>query len=258
MDAGLEGKIVLITGSARGIGFTTAQKFAAEKAEIIIVDLDLEMAKEAAAAITKDYGVPAYAYAADIGSVENIEKLFDEVKSKFGKIDVLVNNAGIQIRNPGIDFLEADWDKIMDINLKAVFFCCQQAARIMKDTGGAIVNISSGTSKRTTPGRAPYVISKSAVNSLTEVLACEWAQYGIRVNAVAPGWIMTAMVQEGFKLGVVSEKQLMAAIPFKRLADMSEIADTVLYLASKNASYVSGQIVFVDGGQTALGLPDIK
>lgn len=259
MDTGLEGKIVLITGSARGLGFASAQKFAKEKSEVIIVDLNYEDAKNAADELTKEYKIKTHAYARDISKVSEIEKLFNDIKDKIGRLDVLVNNAGIQIRNNLLDYTESDWDKIMDINLKAVFFCTKESAKIMKENnGGSIINMSSGTSKRTTPGRAPYVISKTGVNSLTEVIACELAQYGIRVNAIAPGWIMTQMVLDGFKSGVVSEKQLMAAIPFKRLADMSEIADAVLYLASKNASYITGQTIFVDGGQTALGLPDIK
>lgn len=258
MDTGLKNKIVLITGGARGLGFASAKKYAAEGAEVILVDLRLEDAQASADEIKKEFDVPCHAYAVDVSDISKLEQLFITVKEKFGKLDILVNNAGIQIRNDCIDFLEADWDKLMDINLKAIFFGCKFAAKMMKETGGgAIVNLSSGTSKRTTPGRAPYVISKAGVVSLTEVLGCEFAKYGIRVNAIAPGWIMTEMVKDGFKLGIVSEAQLMAAIPFKRLADMSEIADAIVYLSTKQASYITGQTIYVDGGQTALGLPDM-
>ena len=171
-----------------------------------------------------------------------------------------VNNAGIQIRCPSKEFTEENWDKLMNINLKGVFFCCQQAALMMGDNGGAIVNISSGTSTQTTPGRAPYVISKGGVNAMTAVLAAEWAddsngKKAIRVNAVAPGWILTNMVQDGYKLGVVSENQILAAVPFKRLADPSEIADAVVFLGSDESSYITGQTLFVDGGWSALGMP---
>ena len=149
---------------------------------------------------------------------------------------------------------------INGINLKGIFFCCQQAALMMGDNGGAIVNISSGTSTQTTPGRAPYVISKGGVNAMTAVLAAEWAddsngKKAIRVNAVAPGWILTNMVQDGYKLGVVSENQILAAVPFKRLADPSEIADAVVFLGSDESSYITGQTLFVDGGWSALGMP---
>ncbi len=253
---GLKDKLVVITGAARGIGFACAKRFAQEGCRIVIADINHETAQQSADALSSG-GTECYAYQLDVSKIREIESFFAALKDRFGAIDVLVNNAGIQIRNQALDFREDDWDKLMDINLKAVFFCSQQACRIMKEKGGAIVNISSGTSNRTTPGRAPYCISKAGVNSLTAVVACEWAQYGIRMNAVAPGWIMTEMLQEGMKLGVVSNKQLMAAIPFKRLADVSEIADAVVYLASDDASYITGQTIFVDGGQTALGLPDI-
>jgi NAD(P)-dependent dehydrogenase (short-subunit alcohol dehydrogenase family) len=145
----------------------------------------------------------------------------------------------------------------MSINLKAVFFNCQEAARLMMENGGGrIVNISSGTSKNTTPGRAPYVISKAGVNALTAVLAAEWARDGIRVNAVAPGWIYTKMVQEGERLGVVSKKQIMSAVPMQRFATTKEIADAVVYLASDESSYITGETIFVDGGWSVLGLPE--
>ncbi len=251
---GLKGKLVVITGGARGIGFAIAEKLAEEGARIIIADINRDQAEEAQAKL-RVTGVECHAYKVDVSKVEQIETFFVQLKATFGGIDILINNAGIQIRNPSMDFLEKDWDLLMGINLKAVFFCSQQAARIMCGTGGVIVNISSGTSTQTTPGRAPYVISKAGVNALTAVLAAEWAKENIRVNAVAPGWILTDMVKEGMRLGVVSNKQLMAAIPFKRLASTSEIADAVVYLASENSSYVTGQTLFVDGGWSVLGLP---
>lgn len=146
----------------------------------------------------------------------------------------------------------------MDINLKGAFFCAQEAANMMKDRGGSIVNISSGTSTETLPGRAPYCISKAGINGMTAVLAAEWAKYHIRVNAVAPGWILTQLLMDGISMGIVSEKQIKAAVPMKRLADVREIAEPIVFLASEEASYVTGQTLFVDGGQTALGLPDME
>ncbi len=251
---GLKGKLVVITGGARGIGFAIAEKLAEEGARIIIADINRDQAEEAQAKL-RAAGTECHAYRVDVSKVDEIETFFTQLNTAFGGIDILINNAGIQIRNPSMDFLEKDWDLLMGINLKAVFFCSQQAARIMRGKGGVIVNISSGTSTQTTPGRAPYVISKAGVNALTAVLAAEWAKENIRVNAVAPGWILTDMVKEGMRLGVVSNKQLMAAIPFKRLASTSEIADSVVYLASENSSYVTGQTLFVDGGWSVLGLP---
>ncbi len=252
----LNGKIVFITGAARGIGYSIAETFAKEGANIIIADVIKDLAKESAKKIEEDYHVKASAYEMDVNNCASIEKVFSEVEKEYGSLDVMVNNAGVQIRNPSKIFKEKDWDLLMGVNLKGVFFCCQAAANLMKN-GGAIVNISSGTSTQTTPARAPYVISKAGVNALTAVLGAEWAAEGIRVNAVAPGWIMTQMVQDGIKLGVVSEKQILATVPFKRLANPTEIADAVVYLASAEASYVTGQTLFVDGGWSVLGMPDI-
>lgn len=254
----MEKKVVLITGAGRGLGFATAQKFAENGYRVAICDLNESLVKDATQTLL-EAGYEARGYQVDVTNLEMVSNLFRQVKQTLGRFDVLVNNAGVQIRNDAVDFLEDDWDVLMDVNLKAVFFCAREAAKIMKESGGGtIVNLSSGTSSRTTPGRAPYNISKAGVNSLTAVLACEWAKYNIRVNAVAPGWIMTNMLQDGFRLGVVSNEQLMAAIPMKRYAKESEIADAVYYLSSQEASYITGQTLFVDGGQTALGLPDVS
>lgn len=258
MVTGLKDKLVVITGGARGLGYASATKFANEGARVVLVDINYDMAKESAEKLHQETGAECFAYELDVRSVEAIRGFFAEIKKTFGKLDVLVNNAGVQIRNNCVDFTEADWDKLMDINLKAVFFCCQQAALLMRETGGgAIVNMSSSTAVRTTPGRAPYCISKAGIDNLTMVLSCEFAPYHIRMNAVAPGWILTNMLQDGMKLGVVSDNQLMAAIPYKRYADPNEIADAVVFLTTDQASYITGQCIHVDGGQTALGLPDI-
>ena len=156
----LKDKVVFITGGARGLGYAMAEKFAAEGAKIVIGDIQEALAMESAEKIQKEFGVETYAFQMDVTSVENIKAAFAKVKEHFGKLDVQVNCAGIQIRCPSKEFTEENWDKLMNVNLKGVFFCCQQAALLMGDSGGAIVNISSGTSTQTTPGRAPYVISK--------------------------------------------------------------------------------------------------
>lgn len=253
----LSDKTVLITGAARGIGYAIAEAFAQESSIVIITDINEEMAKKSAEKLSQQYGSKSFAYKMDVSDCASINEVFAKIEAQFGSLDVMVNNAGIQIRNPSIAFKEKDWDLLMSINLKGVFFCCQSAAKLM-EKGGAIVNISSGTSTQTTPGRAPYVISKAGVNALTAVLAAEWAAQGIRVNAVAPGWILTDMVKDGIRLGVVSEKQVFAAVPIKRFASPAEIADSVLYLGSSEASYVTGQTLFVDGGWSSLGMPDIE
>lgn len=252
----LAGKNVLVTGGARGIGYACAEAFASEGSTVLLADVLLELAEASAATIRETYNVKSQAYGVDVGNLQSITELMQQIKAEFGHLDVLVNNAGIQIRHPSLEFSEADWDSLMAVNLKGVFFCSQKAAEIMK-AGSAIVNISSATSVLTTPGRAPYCISKAGVNAMTSVLGAEWAGSGIRVNAVAPGWIMTDMVKESVRLGAVNEQQVRAAVPVKKFASTAQIAAAVVYLASDEASYVTGQTLFVDGGWSALGMPDL-
>ena len=252
----LKGRKVLVTGGAQGIGFAVAECFAGEGADVFIGDIRVEKAVEAAKTLEK-YGTASKAYKLDVSSREGIRSCFERFKEEQHVLDILINNAGIQIRRPSLEFEEEKWDLLMNINLKGAFYCAQEAAGMMKDRGGAIVNISSGTSTETLPGRAPYCISKAGINGMTAVLAAEWAKYNIRVNAVAPGWILTQLLLDGMNMGIVSEKQILAAVPMKRLADVREIAGPVVYLASDEASYVTGQTLFVDGGQNALGLPDM-
>lgn len=259
----LKGKLVLITGGAGGLGYSSAKAFAAEGARIILADIQEAAALRSAQELSVEYGVETAAYQIDVTRVDSIQSVFSSVRERFGRLDVLVNSAGINIRRPTTEYLERDWDKLMGVNLKGTFFCCQQAALLMGSGGGAIVNFSSGSSARPLPGRAPYVASKGAINALTAALAAEWGKdtggsRAIRVNAVAPGWIATEMLQEGFRSGVVSREQIIAAVPFKRLATPEEIASVVVFLASDEASYITGHTLFIDGGQNALGLPDLE
>ena len=154
----LKDKLVLITGAARGLGYAMAEAFAREGARIIIGDIQAELAKEAAEKIAREFSVQTSSYAMDVTNVEQIKEIFGRIRDQYGKLDVLVNNAGVQIRRASKEFLEKDWDLLMGVNLKGPFFCAQQAALLMNQ-GGAIVNISSGTSRSATPGRAPYVVS---------------------------------------------------------------------------------------------------
>ena len=251
----LIGKNVIVTGGARGIGEAIAKKLVSLGARVVLADVRPGAAEETAARFRAS-GAEAYGIDLDVTRNAEIEKGFVWAAEKLGSIDLLVNNAGIQIRNPSFDFLESDWDKLMGINLKAVFFCAQAAARLMRDRKkGGIVNISSGTSLNATPGRAPYVISKAGVNALTAVLGAEWAPFGIRVNAVAPGWIYTDMVKDGIRLGVVSENQILSVTPIGRMATPEEIASVVAFLGCEESRYIIGQTIFVDGGWTAIGLP---
>lgn len=258
----LKDKIVFITGAAQGLGYSMAEHFAAEGCKVILADIKADKVVESANKIAEQYNVETMGITIDVSSVAAIEEAFAKVKEKYGTLNVLVNCAGIQIRCPSVDFPEDKYDKVLDINLKGTFFCCQQAARLMGENGGAIVNISSGNSTRPTPGRAPYAISKAGVNALTKVFAAEWGEAvngkkPIRVNAIAPGFIATELLLDGLNSGIISQRQIEAVLPYRRMAEPAEIADVAVFLASDEARYVTGQTLFADGGWTALGLPHI-
>jgi len=254
----LKGCGVIVTGGAGGIGRTIVDTFCNLGAAVAIIDIRQDLVDDYAVKLRSE-GKKALGIAADVTDISCIQSITDRVVSEFGSLDILVNNAGRQIRKPSVDFTEEHWDQLMDLNLKAVFFWCQAAARVMIPAGrGAIVNISSGNSVKMMPGRAPYCISKAGVNALTAVLGIEWASLGVRVNAVAPGWIKTDMVQEGIRLGVVQESQILSITPIGRLATTQEIADVVAFLCGHEARYIVGQTIFVDGGWSAVGLPDMQ
>jgi NAD(P)-dependent dehydrogenase (short-subunit alcohol dehydrogenase family) len=251
----LKDQVVIITGGARGIGACTAERFIEEGAKVVIADVLEDEAKKTIQYLSEKGGKVDF-IKTDISKLDQIKKMIDFTISKFGKLDVLVNNAGIQIRVPSIDFSENDWDRIVDVNLKAVFFASQMAAKEMiKQGSGKMVNISSCGAFNHIIGRAPYCITKLGVKGLTEALACEWAKYGIRINSIAPGWIHTQMVEDGFKKGVINKRELLSVTPMRRLASTREIADGVIYLASDEASFVNGHCLIIDGGWTPLGVP---
>ncbi len=251
----LAGRVALVTGGARGIGKAIAAKLAREGGDVVIADI-LEEELRATETEFQGLGLAVTSTKMDVTSGESVREAFARVVEQRGRLDILVNNAGVTVRCPSEDLPEVDWDRVMNVNLKGVFLCCQVACRQMKrQGGGSIVNISSAAYLRTLPRRAAYCISKGAVATLTAVLGAEWAEYGIRVNGVAPGWILTDMVKKGLELGAIRREEVEAITPLGRFADAAEIADAVCYLASDEASFVTGQTLLVDGGWNALGVP---
>lgn len=236
-------KRVLITGGARGLGYAFATAFLHAGARVALWDVN---AADLAAAGKSLGGLGSVETAAvDISNPEQVRGGF----AALGAIDVLVNNAGIQYHCPAAELTDERWRQVLSINLDGAFYCAREAAKGMTSRGrGAIINIASCTVGFGLPHRTPYVTSKGAIVQLTRSLAAEWAQAGVRVNAVAPGYVLTRMVSDAFDRGDIKRDEIEAKIALRRLAEPEEIAQTVLFLASSAASYVTGQTLYVDGG----------
>lgn len=249
----LKGKVALVTGAARGIGFGIAQKFIQEGAVVILADVMEDVGREAA----RKLGENAHFYEIDLRSRQAIFDMADRIHETHGRIDVLVNCAGIARPCPTLKLSEEVLDEVIDINMKAPLFCCQAVGKYMrKDGGGSIVNISSGNTRMINVGRVPYGMTKGAVNLLTMQLGAEWAMYNIKVNAIAPGWIHTEMVERPLKAGILDEKKIMSVSPIGRFGQVSEVASLACFLASDESDYIVGQIIFADGGWNTGIMPD--
>ena len=247
----LSGKIAIVTGGNRGIGFSIAKGLARAGATVIIANRTVAEGQKAAESIKKER-LKAAAIPVDLTSLPSINEMVAKVVRDFGKIDILVNNAGIVIRKPAEEFLEEDWDRIMDLNLKGVFFCCQAVAReMMKNRKGKIINISSNVSARVQVIRAAYAASKAGLNHMTRSLAYEWAKYNINVNVLAPTVTITDMNRRYFLEDHRDEfEKYVAQTPMGRVAEPDDYIGTAIFLASDASDFVTGQVVFVDGGIT--------
>jgi NAD(P)-dependent dehydrogenase (short-subunit alcohol dehydrogenase family) len=239
-----EGEVVLVTGSAQGIGKTTALAFAREGAKVVLNDINKERLAEAAAEIEKA-GAECLAVAANTSVRSEVEDMFNQAVDKFGHLDVLVNNAGITRDSFLHKMTEEQWQQVINVNLTGVFFCLQAAAMIMREAGtGKIVNISSAA-RFGNMGQANYSSTKAAVEGLTRTAAKELAGKGIRVNAVSPGPIATDMLK-GVPDKVI--EKLVAPIPLHRVGTPEELSNLILFLASDKSSYITGQVINCDGG----------
>jgi NAD(P)-dependent dehydrogenase (short-subunit alcohol dehydrogenase family) len=247
----LDGRVALVTGGARGLGLTMATALAEAGADIAISGRTRSACDEAVAQIAKDTGRRAVAFEADVTKAADVEKLATDVEASLGKVDILINNAGINIRGPIQDLSEADWDAVIDTNLKGPWLCAKAIGPRMVARGwGRLINIGSILSVIAMPGRTPYASSKAGVLGITRVLALEWAGTGVTVNAICPGVFGTEL-NRPLMNDPVKYKEFVAQIPMGRWGEVHEIAGAAVYLASEASSYMTGSCLFVDGGWTA-------
>lgn len=250
----LKGKIALITGAGSGIGQAIACAFAGEGADVAVNDIDPAGAEETCVLIKKKFKRKAIPVLGDISRVQAVDSMVDATLKAFEQIDILVNNAGIldQVKTPTIEQRIATWDRVVRVHLKGCYLCCRRVGRQMvKQNGGAIVNIASIHGISPMPLRTAYGPAKAGIINLTKMLAVEWARYNIRVNAIAPGFVYTALADKGVKAGYVVLEGLVKWVPLGRMGKPEEIARAGLFLVSDDASYITGITLPVDGGWLA-------
>jgi NAD(P)-dependent dehydrogenase (short-subunit alcohol dehydrogenase family) len=245
----LDGRVCVITGGARGIGEAIAQRFAAEGGTVALWDLD------GAAATATAAPLGGSGHACDVQARADVERAHAETLAAHGRVDVLVNNAGVALAGPSETFSDDDWDTSIGVMQTGVFLVSQVIGRGMLERGsGSIVNIASINAWEAFPMRLAYCAAKAAVVAMTEVLAIEWADRGVRVNAVAPGVTRTALVQKGIDEGVIDVDRYLARTPLHRFGEPDEIARAVLYLANEDdGAFVTGTTLRIDGGWSAQG-----
>jgi NAD(P)-dependent dehydrogenase (short-subunit alcohol dehydrogenase family) len=247
----LDGRRALVTGGARGIGYEIAMALAEVGADVALVSRSLEACQTAAGRIAEATGRRTAAFAADVTVGAEVERLVAAVDADFGPTDILVSNAGTNVRGPAEQLTEADWDLVIDTNLKGPFLCARAVGPGMVQRGwGRIINLGSIMGVVALAGRAPYASSKAGVINLTRVLALEWAGSGVTVNALCPGVFATEMNRQLMD-DPVKYQEFVKRVPMGRWGELHELAGAALFLASDASTYVTGSALFVDGGWTA-------
>jgi NAD(P)-dependent dehydrogenase (short-subunit alcohol dehydrogenase family) len=247
----LKGKVAIVTGAAQGLGEAMARSLAQSGANVIVVDINEEKGRESAKNL-RALGGQAKSFRLDVSDRDAVNHMVSEVKSDFGKINILINSAGLNRRYWMKDMTSEDYDLIMNVNLKGTFNTCQEVGRVMieQGTGGSIINVSSMSSLIVNRRRAvgTYCASKGGVNMLTKAFAAEWAEFNIRVNAIAPGYFKTPLNEPW--INTEQGPDALSQVPMGRFAEPEEIGPTAVYLASDASSYVTGHILVIDGGYT--------
>lgn len=249
----LSGRTAVVTGAAVGIGRSIAEELARAGAGIAIADIDRAGAAAAARELGRG-GVAARGYPVDVSKSAEVDAAFEQVYADFGRVDIVVNNAGISLVGPHIqDTTDEAWARAVGVMQTGVFYCMRAAARyLLPQRSGSIVNISSIRGFSPNPGRVAYCAAKAAVLMMTRVAAAEWAPYGVRVNAIAPGVQKTPMWDEDARLGVVDEEKVLRVTPAGRLGDPREVAALAVYLSTDQAAFINGSCIPIDGALTCV------
>ena len=243
----LDGKVAVVTGGGTGLGRGMAMGLAEAGAFVVVAGRRQGVVDRAAAEI-RAAGGKAEGVSLDVTQIKELPAFFDGVLARHGSLDILLNNAGTNRRNSALEYTEEEWDTVIDLNLKSVFFCCQAAARIMKERGGGkIINTASVASAYTTLNQPAYAPSKGGVLLLTQQLALELAPYRINVNAIGPGWFRTPINDEMFR-NEAWARGVYSMIPMGRTGTPEDLAGAAVFLASRASDYLTGQIIYIDGG----------
>ena len=251
MLGGVTGKVAIVTGATRGIGQAIAQTYAAAGIKVAVVSRSAADCEQAARKIVETGGAAMAAHC-DVTQVAAFRKVVEQVVEYWGRLDIMVNNAGTAITRKAIDLSEEEWDRVVDLDLKSVFFCAQSAARVMiPQQSGKIINVASILGLVGANGLIPYCAAKGGVVNLSRALASEWARYGIQVNSLCPGYVITDINREKLS-DEKTQAALLAKTPAGRLGQVGDMTGAALFLASPASDYMTGQSLTVDGGWTAI------
>ncbi|MGD8466159.1 MAG: glucose 1-dehydrogenase [Anaerolineae bacterium] len=245
----LEGKVAVVTGAGGGIGKGIVLRLAEEGADVVLVDLD-QAGAQAVAQEVENMGRRALVLPTDVSDATSVNTMVTRTLEWGGHIDILVNNAGVELIRPFFEISEGDWDKTMDVNLKGAWLCSQAVARVMADAknGGRIINVGSIMSEMPAPGEPHYAASKGGILMLTKAMALDLAPYDINVNAIGPGVIKNGLSSKGCLSDPATAEKIKAGIPLRRFGSPRDIGNAVAFLSSAEANYVTGVIIYVDGG----------